>query len=73
MKRFVPLSLVAGAAFVCLSGVGQAAPLTGAEGQGVASAHASGIVSKARWYRHHHYRHRRCWWHHHRRHCRYWW
>ncbi len=70
MKRFVPVSLVASAAFVCLSaGVGQAATLTGAGNQLVASAHPTRIVSQVGW-RH---RHRRCWWHHHHRHCRYWW
>ncbi len=74
MRRFVPLSLVASALFMCVgAGSGQAAVLSGAGGTLAASAHASTIVGQVHWRRHHHRHHRHhCWWRHHHHHCRHW-
>ena len=61
MKRFVPLSLLSGALFLCLSaGGGQAA----VSGSGLTVSHPTALVQQAGW---------RCWWRHHHRHCRHWW
>jgi hypothetical protein len=60
MKRLVPLSLLSGALFLCLSaGAGQAA----VSGSGLTLSHPTAVVH-AGW--------RHCWWRHHHRHCRWW-
>lgn len=67
MKRVIPLALIGSALFMCMgAGSGQAAALPGAGTSLSASAHASTLLTPARW------RHHRCWWRHHHRHCRYW-
>jgi hypothetical protein len=59
MNRYVPLSLIGSALFLCLAAsAGQAAPVAGL----TSTVHAS-VFTQAHW-RHHH-----CWWRHHHRHC----
>jgi hypothetical protein len=69
MKRFVLLSLAAGALIVSLSASSGQAAVLSAGHRSASSPHASTIVTQV----HRRWRHHRCWWRHHRRHCRYWW